>query len=185
MDKTPIEYILSLENNDEYHMARLLILLEVLSGRNHSKKVAGITKLAKLDYLLRYPVALERSLRYVDKNVDIIEIKDYERYSIESRMIRFKYGPWDIKFRRLIVLLQSKGLVNLHISGKNVEILITDKGIILAQKIAKKPEFRDYYRRSKIIKTNFDEYSASRLTELFFDVFPELSNMRMGEIIEI
>ena len=48
------------ENRDELHMSRLLILLQSADARKKTpetkaKAVEGITKLAKLDYLVRYP----------------------------------------------------------------------------------------------------------------------------------
>ncbi|WP_280303082.1 hypothetical protein [Nocardia abscessus] len=39
-----------------YHQARVLLLVAaVCAADGHSKKLDGLTKLAKLDFLLRYP----------------------------------------------------------------------------------------------------------------------------------
>ncbi|MEG1452058.1 hypothetical protein [Brevundimonas sp.] len=58
------------ENNDGLHLMRLLILLRCADKRGRTPKpVEGITKLAKLDFLLRYPVYLERALLKLGKSI--------------------------------------------------------------------------------------------------------------------
>src|SRR5688572_9096222 len=42
-----------IENTDDFHVARLLLLLNAAAGRSN-KPVQGIMKLAKMDFLLRY-----------------------------------------------------------------------------------------------------------------------------------
>src|ERR1041384_107883 len=90
-----------LERNDDLHLARLLILLNVFAGRDGTHTVEGLTKLAKLDFLLRYPAYLERAVKARlegqedERTVERVSVADFERRSIESRMVRFRYGPWD------------------------------------------------------------------------------------------
>jgi len=57
------ETLASLESNDNLHLGRLLVLLSAFAGNTGSGSVDGLTKLAKLDFLLRYPVNLERALQ--------------------------------------------------------------------------------------------------------------------------
>jgi hypothetical protein len=52
-----------LEGDDSLHLGRLLVLLEAFGGRRGDQPIEGLTKLAKLDFLLRYPVYLERAWR--------------------------------------------------------------------------------------------------------------------------
>jgi hypothetical protein len=91
-----------LEEDTNFHMARLLILLKACGGRNGEQTVAGLTKLAKLDFLLRYPTYLERALSAKGKKTVKAQVTDSDRSSIESAMVRFKYGPWDFRYRRLL-----------------------------------------------------------------------------------
>ena len=57
------------ESSDGLHLMRLLILLRCADKRGRMPKpVEGITKLAKLDFLLRYPVYLERALIQLGKS---------------------------------------------------------------------------------------------------------------------
>ena len=94
-----------LEANDHVHLGRLLILLGAFSGDDGTETVEGLTKLAKLDFLLRYPTYLERALRQRNKSTRRVEVAEHERLSVESSMVRFRYGPWDFRYRRFINLL--------------------------------------------------------------------------------
>ena len=73
----------------EYHLARLLLLIDAFSGADH--QLDGLTKLAKLDFLLRYPIFLERllerrGLHWPEGAAPTLA----ERQAVESRMIRYK-----------------------------------------------------------------------------------------------
>ncbi len=52
----------------------------------------GIMKLAKMDFLLRYPNCLVRALKAIGKEAAAQEIPEEERNTIEARMIRFRFG---------------------------------------------------------------------------------------------
>jgi hypothetical protein len=75
-------------------------------------------------------------------------------------MVRFKYGPWDYRYRLYLALLQSKGLVNVNLEKKTIEIEITDLGLSIANKAIHLAEFRDYVDRSDIIRVNFGTLNA-------------------------
>src|SRR6201989_1980833 len=113
------------ENLDDFHLGRLMVLLGSADQRKatpetKAKAVEGITKLAKLDFLLRYPTCLERALDHVNKNPHDAEVQPRERTSIESKMIRFRYGPWDPRYRRWLGLLSARGLVRLSVGGNTI-----------------------------------------------------------------
>src|ERR1700687_705743 len=62
-----VKAVAETENLDDFHLGRLLVLLGSADARRNTaatkpKAVEGITKLAKLDFLLRYPTCLERAL---------------------------------------------------------------------------------------------------------------------------
>lgn len=57
-----IRALAELEQSPELHLARLLVLLGEFGGADGTGRVEGLTKLAKLDFLLRYPAMLERAL---------------------------------------------------------------------------------------------------------------------------
>ena len=96
------------ERDDNLHIARLLLLMAARAGeKRHS--IEGLTKLAKLDFLLRYPNSLERALKAAGKKPEKAEVADFERTTIESKMVRFRYGPWDHRYRRWVALMAARG----------------------------------------------------------------------------
>lgn len=72
-----LELLNSIEK-DELHMARLLILLQAFAGKKGSKAINGLTKLVKLDFLLRYPLYLEYALKKQGVSIEV-NIQDYEK----------------------------------------------------------------------------------------------------------
>ena len=95
----------------EYHTARMLLLIEAISAR--SGTLDGLTKLAKLDFLIRYPNMLRRLLRADGVDITNVEATDVLPLAepVESRMIRYKYGPWDNLYYPLLGALLAKGLI--------------------------------------------------------------------------
>ena len=58
-----VETVANLDQSPELHAARLLVLLDAFAESGQDGAIEGLTKLAKLDFLLRYPVMLERALK--------------------------------------------------------------------------------------------------------------------------
>ena len=90
-----LEAFSELEGSDSLHEGRLLLLVSAFSPEAEVGGIAGLTKLAKLDFLLRYPVLLERALTARGRSTRAVELQDFERSSVESRMVRYRFGPWD------------------------------------------------------------------------------------------
>ncbi len=173
------------ENTDELHLGRLLVLLSSAGGRRQTKTVEGITKLAKLDFLLRYPNCLERALQHVGQNPEKAEIQPYERDTIETKMIRFRYGPWDGRYRRWLSLLVAKGLAEVTTKGRTVHITLTSRGYDTAAVLRQSEHFMDIAKRSDMITQTFGAYSGKRLMNFVYETFPELLNMKWGENIQL
>ena len=179
-----IRAVAGTENNDDIHLGRLLLLLSAANKRS-SRSIKGITKLAKMDFLLRYPNCLERALEAENKNSKLAEIKSYERTTIESKMVRFKYGPWDARYRRWLSLLASLGLVNIDIKGRTVIIELTEKGQNVAEQFSTDAAYSDINIRSQLIINTFGTMSATRIKDFVYEVFPELETMKWGEDIQL
>lgn len=172
------------ELDDSLHMARLLMLLEAHSGKSN-KPVEGVTKLAKLDFLLRYPNCLERALSAKDKPTAPAQIQDFEKTSIESKMIRFRYGPWDHRYRRWISLLVAKGLLHAGVDGRTVKLWLTDHGHSVARSIGQSEVMDDLAKRATLVANTFGKMSGTALKDFVYAVFPEITNMRWGDPISI
>ncbi|WP_048050993.1 hypothetical protein [Methanosarcina soligelidi] len=173
-----------IENCDDFHIARLILLLNA-AGKRSNKPVEGIMKLAKMDFLLRYPNCLVRALKAVDKEAIAQEIPTEEQNTIETRMIRFRFGPWDKRYRRWIGLLMSKGLVDTYLKGRTVNVKLTPAGIEVAAQLSELEEFSPIAKRSKIVVSAVGDYPATKLKDFVYEVFPEIVDMQWGRYIDI
>jgi len=172
-----------LEENSDIHMARLLILIGTFSGRKADYTIEGLTKLAKLDFLLRYPVYLERALKAKNIPTTKVEVEPYERQNIESTMVRYKYGPWDFRYRKLLNTLIGKGLAHVQINGRRINVGITKKGFQIYSQLSDTETFIDLVKRAKLLRQNFN-LSGTNLMKFIYQTFPEISDLRLGERIE-
>lgn len=173
-----------IEHSDEFHIARLILLLKAAAGRS-DKPVQGIMKLAKMDFLLRYPNCLVRTLKAIGKEAAAQEIPTEELNTIEARMIRFRYGPWDKRYRRWIGLLVAKRLAHTYLEGRTVNVKLTDMGIDVAARLSELDEFRQLTNRSQIVVSAVGSYSATKLKDFIYRVFPEIVDMQWGRNIEL
>lgn len=170
----------NLDESSEYHLARLILILDAFTSDGAWMK--GITKLVKLDFLLRYPTYLERALQVRSASTRSLHVADYERRSIESTMVRYRYGPWDARYRRWINMLVSTGLLDIVVSGRTVEMRITDSGRGVAEALGQTDAFGLYRGRLQSLKTHLN-LTATGLTKFIYQTFPALSSMRLGEEI--
>ena len=135
------ELLTGLEDDSNLHTARLLVLMKEFAGKNKTGKIEGITKLVKLDFLLRYPVYLERALEKMGVRKEDVLTTEFERESVESKMIRFHYGPWDPRYHAFINLLVGRGLCKIEVRGRTIFIELTEKGYDTASKLSQTEEF--------------------------------------------
>lgn len=173
------------ENSDDFHLSRILLLLKAFQGRRKRHSVKGIMKLAKLDFLLRYPNCLTRALVAIGQSEDLAQIGEHESSNIEAKMIRFRYGPWDGRYRRWIGLLAAKGLVETYLEKTTIHVVITDKGLAVADIFSQEDEFKLIERRSQLIYKHFDGMSATVIKDFIYEVFPEIKTIKWGEEIQL
>lgn len=179
-----VQAIADLDSYPELHAARLLILISAFVGDEDGSAVEGLTKLAKLDFLLRYPVMLERALSAKRKSSSSVRLAPHERLSVESQMVRYRFGPWDHRYREFLNILVAKGLATVSVSGKKVVVALTALGVQKAEKLSSFPEFQDYARRSGILKRHFDVQGTS-LMKFIYSTFPEVVSLRKNESIPL
>ncbi len=173
------EASLTIESSDLFHTSRLLVLIDAFAGGNLEGSVQGITKLAKLDFLLRYPSNLERALAARKVNPKLAAVKDYEKYNVESAMVRFRYGPWDFRYRRFLNLLVARRLVHVQVAGRTIHISVTQRGHAAAQELGRSDDFADLVGRSRLLKTHFD-IGGTTLMRFIYKTFPEIANLKYG-----
>jgi hypothetical protein len=174
------------ERNDDYHIARLLIMMRAHSrGAEKNKSIEGLTKLARMDFLLRYPNSLERALIAANRPKSEGKIQKWERSTIESKMVRFRYGPWDHRYRRWVSLMAAKGFITVGVIGKTVHLWLTESGRNVADSLAETEAFRMLSFRADVVDKRFGTKSGSNLRDFIYKTFPELLTMKWGEEIVI
>src|SRR5690349_10400694 len=95
--------------------ARLLLLIDAFSAEG--EHLQGRVKLAKLDFLLRYPRFFERAMKARGRKRIVTDAEDP---AIEERMVRFRYGPWDPAYYSLIGRLLGRGLITTVPGGRYI-----------------------------------------------------------------
>ncbi len=177
-----VQIVADLDQLSELHVARLLLLLDAFSEEGERAAIEGLTKLAKLDFMLRYPVMLERALEAKGCSTREVELEDHERHSVESEMVRYRFGPWDHRYREFLNVLVAKGLTSVSIEGRKVIIAATELGREQARQLAENDLFKPYARRAKLLKRHFD-LTGTTLMRFIYDTFPEIVSMRSNSPI--
>ena len=175
-----VETIADLDNNTDLHVARLLMLIAAFSANNGV--VEGITKLAKLDFFLRYPVMLEKALTKRGRSTSSMDIQEYERLSVESQMVRYRFGPWDHRYRQFLNVLIAKKLITVNVEGRTVVISLTDTGRLHASRLCAQADFKPYVQRAALLKRHFD-LQATNLMKFIYREFPEVVSLRSNQAI--
>jgi hypothetical protein len=181
----------AIENSDEFNEARLLLLLMAASGREEKPKpLEGIMKLAKMDFLLRYPNILVRALNLIGETRKSARdaaatIPEQDRDTIEARMIRFRFGPWDPRYRRWLCILVAKQLAVVYREGRTVKIQLTKRGIEVAKGLANTEIFQPLLGRAKAVNMAVGGMSSTRITEFVYQIAPEIKNMKWGGSINL
>jgi hypothetical protein len=176
------EIVTSLDKDEQSHLARILILLRTFdSGKGPS--LEGITKLAKLDFLLRYPTYFERAMQVRNVSAKQIKLQDYERKTVESEMVRYRFGPWDHRYRKFLNLLTARGLVNIDTTGKAVLIALTEKGKQSAAELAESEAFQPLLNRAELLKKHLNLRPAE-IMRFIYSTFPEISTLAYDETIK-
>jgi hypothetical protein len=178
-----IKAVADLDDSPELHVARLLILIDSFSEDDQIGTIEGLTKLAKLDFLLRYPIMLERALEVKKQSIRNVKLEDYERYSVESQMVRYRFGPWDHRYREILNILVARDLVTITIEGRKVVIASIERGRNCAKQFASDLLFEQYSNRAKLLKRHFD-MKATNLMRFIYETFPEIISLRSNSLIE-
>ena len=183
VDETPIEFF-EPEDAIEFHASRLLFLLKFCSTDkldNGEHSIKGRTKLAKLDFFLRYPVYLEKILEKLKKGHLIL--KEHEKQNIETRMIRYKYGPWDDKYYDVWAYLLAKGLIVIKPINGIDYFLITEQGKAAVDSLLGLETYNVIKKRCQVIKKSLAKRKGTSLKNLIYQHFPEIVGQPIGSTI--
>ena len=160
----------------EFHAARIVLLIRLCGTAN---RIDGLTKMAKLDFFVRYPQFFEVICQKLGVSVETtIE-------TVESNMLRFHYGPWDKRYYHVLAHLESKDLIQVTQDGKQLQLRLTELGKETADLLSSKTTFQHLTTHMKSVKKVLGAKSGSSLKKLIYEVFEkEVANRSMEEVIK-
>ncbi|MFJ4866470.1 hypothetical protein [Streptomyces sp. NPDC088748] len=155
--------------------ARLLLLIDVFSG---AKGIEGRMKLAKLDFLLRYPDHFNRLMAVRRPGVDAGE-NPWLTGTIEQSMIRYKYGPWDPTYYSLLGALTGKGLIEPRHEDAIATYCTTPTGHDVAHALTQSESWRPVYDRAVLLRRHFN-LTGTTLKNLIYETFSDIVEADWG-----
>jgi hypothetical protein len=159
---------------------RLLLLIDGFTGR--SRGLEGRTKLAKLDFFLRYPAFFRRALTIRAPEFTWPSGAESDA-SIENRMIRFRYGPWDPAYFAILGRLIGKGLIQTVPAARGgLMFRTTQTGEAVAKSLRAEDAWVATHQLVLLLKSDFD-LNGSSLKDFIYAHFPEVSDATWGERI--
>lgn len=156
-----------------YHQSRVMMLIALVSAnREHSGKLDGLTKLAKLDFLVRYPALAAEVLDDLDPDDPRLHLTAQDKAEptlVDDPMVRYKYGPWDDRYYPVIGALVSRGLVR-YARGRrgSVALVATPAGKALASDLATNALWRDVADRCEAVSEASGGLTGNALKDLIY-----------------
>jgi hypothetical protein len=157
--------------------ARVLLLIDEFSRKTTGPRtLEGRVKLAKLDFLSRYPKHLANLLAsrgVIDSVRNELEKQDSP---LESRMMRYRYGPWDPSYFAILGSLVGRGLVDV-VPAQGTSALgyrTTDRGADLAGELRADGAFDDLIGRIRLLRRHLD-LTGETLKRLLYEL-PEVAD---------
>lgn len=160
----------------EFHAARLLLLFR-LCGTNN--RIDSLTKMAKLDFFVRYPQFFDEVCEYLG------ERSGSRTDAVESSMVRFHYGPWDRRYYHVLAYLRAKNLISVTREKSNAfSFELTDVGRKTADELGSKEAFAPIAAQMNSVKEVLGRKSGSALKNLIYKVFSkEVVAKALGDVI--
>lgn len=172
----PVGLPIAAEDLLEFHAARLLLLFRCCGTAG---RIDGLTKMAKLDFFVRYPEFFNTACEALG-----LPAESASR-SVESSMIRFHYGPWDDRYYHVLGYLESKGLLAVSKDTNAFRLALTDQGNAIASQLAKDDSFATLVEQMKRVKKALGSKAGSTLKKLIYQIFEkEVAERRIGETIQ-
>ncbi len=116
------------------------------------------------------------SVRAPSIDVSALEI---EAPSFESRMIRYRYGPWDPAYFTHIGRLLARGLVRPVPQPQTVGLGTTEQGRSVAESLAADPDWAAIATRADLLRRHFN-LTANNLGKFIRKTFPEIDETAYG-----
>lgn len=160
----------------EFHAARLLLLHRVCGVKN---RIDGLTKLAKLDFFVRYPAFYAAACAAV--GVSAPPVRD----GIEAPMVRHHYGPWDKRYYHILGFLEGTGLLTVQVQPNGAyRFTLTQDGVAKAESLRGSAAFTPLVDQMAHLKRVFGAKSGDTLKRFIYEQFDrEVARRLLGEVI--
>jgi hypothetical protein len=171
-----------------YHQARVLLLVaEVARVKGNAGKLDGLTKLAKLDFLLRYPALAPDVLDRLDIRDPRLHLAAEDMAApteVEAPMTRYKYGPWDDRYYAVLGALVGRGLLRYTSARKgSVAVTPTASGRRFAAQLADSELWTTVADRSVAIAEASAGMTGSALKDLIYQRLADLMDRPHRQVI--
>lgn len=172
-----------------YHQARVLLLVDaVCQAPGHARKLDGLTKLAKLDFLLRYPALAPTVLDQLpgdDPRLHLSAEEVAEPTDVEAPMTRHKYGPWDDRYYAVIGALVGRGLLR-YAAGRrgSVALVPTPAGRKLARELAATPQWAEIGDRCQAVAEGSSGLTGNALKDRIYQRLATLMDRPHRQVIQ-
>jgi DNA-binding PadR family transcriptional regulator len=160
----------------EFHAARLLLLFDICGTKG---TIDGLTKMAKLDFFVRYPQFFNALCKKL--GMEFKSPKD----EVESSMVRFHYGPWDHRYYQVLAYLRARNLLEYEKEGKKIVISLTEQGRSQAAELESSPPFQSLVAQMSTVGKVLGKKSGTQLKNLVYETFDEeVALLDLGEVIK-
>lgn len=167
----------------EFHAARILLLLHLCGTKDRGSgrfRIDGLTKLAKLDFFVRYPDFFRRARAHLEKSA-----AGPPTGVVEAAMVRHHYGPWDARYYQLLPYLESRELIAVERQDKAFVFVLTESGQAVAKQLAAEASYRDLCGHMAEVKKSLGGKSGDTLKKLVYALFDEeVAQLPLGQVIE-
>lgn len=163
--------------------ARLLLLIDAFSRKSNGdvRHLEGRVKLAKLDFLLRYPRHLRQVLLAHGARPDQVATIDPNEAPLDARMMRYRYGPWDPSYYAVLGSLVGRGLVEVTPLGGSTGFgyRTSADGSQLAADLRTDESFTHMSDRLRLLRRYLDK-SGTTLKNYLYEL-PEIADATWHE----
>ncbi len=160
----------------EFHAARLLLLHRVcgVSGR-----IDGLTKLAKLDFFVRYPAFYAAACQVLGQT------EPPQTGGLEAPMVRHHYGPWDKRYYHILAFLEGTRLLSVTTQPNgSYRFVLTPEGVAIADSLLNAEPYEEVVTQMRHVKRVLGHRSGDWLKKFIYSQFDkEVANRLLGEVI--
>jgi len=160
----------------EFHAARLILLLHIC-GTNDM--VNGLTKMAKLDFFIRYPEFFAFASQVLENKV--VPSKEH----VESYMVRYHYGPWDQRYYHVLAYLEARQLIQVMKDNKTYNLTLTKDGNKIAKELENDDNYLDLVMQMHMVSKLLGNKNGAYLKNLIYKLFDKrVGSLSLGEPIK-